>query len=100
MRLLYDTELALGKDANRQRRVVGKLYSVGTFSAAISAALCSMVLLAGGINEVVWVQAIIGWGPLCVVYFLVEAPRRTSRLSLLLPTLLIGRPLGKLFRCC
>ena len=73
--LLYDTELALGKDANRQRRVVGKLYSVGTFSAAISAALCSMVLLAGGINEVVWVQAIIGWGPLCVVYFLVEAPR-------------------------
>jgi MFS family permease len=73
--LLYDTELALGKDAKRQRRVVGKLYSFGTFSAVISAALCSMVLLAGGINEVVWVQAIIGWGPLCVVYFLVEAPR-------------------------
>ena len=73
--LLYDTELALGKDLNRQRRVVGKLYSIGTFSAAVSAALCSVVLLLGGISEVVWLQAIVGWAPLCVVFFLVEAPR-------------------------
>jgi len=73
--LLHDTELALNRGVSKQRRVVGKLYSVGTFSAAISAALCSVVLLTGRITEVVWIQALIGWGPLCVVFFLVEAPR-------------------------
>lgn len=73
--LLYDTELALGKSLNRQRRVVGKLYSIGTFSAAVSAALCSVLLLLGGLKEVVWVQAIVGWCPLCVAFFLHEPPR-------------------------
>ena len=38
--LLYDSELALGASAERQRRVVGKIYSLGTLSGALSGAVC------------------------------------------------------------
>ena len=75
--LLYDSELALGASAERQRRVVGKIYSLGTLSGALSGAVCSLILLGGSFVEVIWVQAIVGWIPFMVALGLVEAPRQS-----------------------
>ena len=74
MALLYDSELALGASAERQRRVVGKIYSLGTLSGALSGAVCSLILL---FVEVIWVQVIVGWMPFVVALGLVEAPRQS-----------------------
>jgi hypothetical protein len=43
--LLYDTELALGRSEEEQRKVVGKLYSPWTFSEASASVVCSLVIL-------------------------------------------------------
>ena len=75
--LLYDSELALGASAERQRRVVGKIYSLGTLSGALSGAVCSLILLGGSFVEVIWVQVIVGWIPFMVALGLVEAPRQS-----------------------
>lgn len=75
--LLYDSELALGASAERQRRVVGKIYSLGTLSGALSGAVCSLILLGGSLAEVIWVQVIVGWIPFMVALGLVEAPRQS-----------------------
>lgn len=73
--LLYDSELALGASVERQRRVVGKIYSLGTLSGALSGVACSLILLVGSFAEVIWLQVVVGWLPLAVALGLVEAPR-------------------------
>lgn len=72
--LLYDTELALGKDDEEQRQVVGKLYSARTFSEAMAGLACTVVLLVAAVEQVVWLQVMIGWVPLLLVVRLVEPP--------------------------
>ncbi len=72
--LLYDTELALGRDEDDQRQVVGKLYGARTFSEAIAGVACTAVLLFATLNEVVYLQVIVGWIPALLVLRLVEPP--------------------------
>jgi MFS family permease len=72
--LLYDTELALGADEDKQRQVVGKLYSARTFSEALAGVVCSLVLLVATLDELVYLQVAIGWLPLLLVMRLVEPP--------------------------
>jgi MFS family permease len=72
--MLYDTELALGRNAGEQRNVVGRLYSVRTLSEALAAITCSVLLLWWSMDGVVWLQAAVGWLPLVLALRLVEPP--------------------------
>ncbi|NBC23900.1 MAG: MFS transporter, partial [Gammaproteobacteria bacterium] len=54
--LLYDSEAALDRPEEEQRKVVGRLYSMRTVSEAVSAVLCSLLMLAS-MDTVVYVQA-------------------------------------------
>ena len=51
--LLYDSEAALERPEEEQRKVVGRLYGIRTTSEAVSAVLCSVLLLlrAGGAGD-------------------------------------------------
>ena len=71
--MLYDTEAAMGRSEEQQRRVVGRLYSVNTFSEALAAVVCSLLLLAS-MELVIYVQALVGWVPLLLALRLVEPP--------------------------
>jgi MFS family permease len=71
--ILYDSEAVLGRSEEEQRKVVGRLYSVRTFSEAIAAVVCSLLLLAS-LELVVYVQALVGWIPLLLAVRLVEPP--------------------------
>lgn len=72
--LLYDTELALGRDDDQQRQVVGKLYGARTFSESIAGLACTLVLLFATMEEVVYLQVLVGWIPVLLVLRLVEPP--------------------------
>lgn len=72
--LLYDTELALGQDDEKQREVVGKLYSARTFSEALAGVACTIVLMFATLEELVYLQVAIGWLPVLLVLRLVEPP--------------------------
>jgi len=72
--LLYDTEAALGRQ-DRQREVVGRLYSVQTLSEASAAVVCSLLMLAS-MQAVVYLQALVGWIPLLLALRLVEPPAK------------------------
>ena len=72
--LLYDTELALGKDDNEQRQVIGKLYGARTFAESLAGVACTVIFLFAGYNELVYVQVVIGWIPVLLVTRLVEPP--------------------------
>ena len=61
--LLYDTELALGRDEEDQRQVVGRLYGARTFSEALAGVACTAVLLFATFEELVYLQVVIGWLP-------------------------------------
>ncbi len=69
--LLYDTELALGRSEQKQRQVVGRLYSIRTVSEATAAVACSVLLL-WSMDHAVYVQAIVGWFPLAIAVSLIE----------------------------
>ena len=72
--MLYDTELALGRDEEEQRQVVGKLYSARTFSEACAGVVCTVVLLYASFTELIYVQVLVGWLPVLLVLRLVEPP--------------------------
>ena len=72
--LLYDSELALDKDEQEQRQVVGKLYSARSFSEAFAGVLCTLVLITYSYDELVYLQVLIGWVPLVIAFGLVEPP--------------------------
>jgi MFS family permease len=72
--LLYDTELALGRNEDEQRQVVGKLYSARTFSEALAGVACTLVMMFAGFRELVYLQVAIGWIPVLLVLRLVEPP--------------------------
>ncbi|MGK0221109.1 MAG: MFS family permease [Limisphaerales bacterium] len=72
--LLYDTELALGRSEEEQRKVVGKLYSARTFSEASASVVCSLVILYAGFDELIYVQVLIGWIPVWLVLRIIEPP--------------------------
>jgi MFS family permease len=71
--LLYDSEAALGRPEAEQRKVVGRLYSMRTFSEASAALVCSVLVL-GSMELVVYAQAVVGWIPLLLAVRLVEPP--------------------------
>lgn len=71
--LLYDSEAALGRTEDEQRKVVGSLYSMRTFSEASAALVCSVLVL-GSMELVVYAQALVGWIPLLLSLRLVEPP--------------------------
>jgi MFS family permease len=72
--LLYDTEAAVGRK-DKQRELVGRLYSVQTISEALAAVVCSLLMLAS-METVVYVQALVGWIPLLLAVRLVEPPSK------------------------
>ncbi len=76
--LLYDSEAALERSPEVQRRVVGRLYSIRTVSEAAAALMCSLLMLAS-MRYVVYVQALVGWIPLVLSLRLVEPP--TARIE-------------------
>ena len=82
--LAYDSELALKGSQNRQRQLVGKMFSVGYVSVALSCALASVLLYWGDLHLVARAQAVAGLLPLLVVWGLVEAPYHED--AMVLPT--------------
>lgn len=72
--LLYDTELAMGRSEDEQRKVVGKLYSARTFSEALAGLACTFVLLFASFQELVYLQVLVGWLPVLLVLRLIEPP--------------------------
>ena len=74
--MAYDSELALERSEAEQQQVVGKLYSARTLSEALAAFTLSALLLWVDVDQVVRIQAVIGWLPLFLALRLVEPPRR------------------------
>ena len=72
--LLYDTELALKRDEDEQRQVVGRLYGVRSSSEALAGVLCTAVLVVWSFDELIYLQVIIGWIPVLLALRLVEPP--------------------------
>jgi MFS family permease len=72
--LVYDSELALGRDERSQRQVVGRLFAVRNFSEAAAGVACSLILFAWTMDVTVWVQVVIGWIPLALACSLSEPP--------------------------
>lgn len=71
--MLYDSEASLGRPEGEQRQVIGRLYSMRTFSEAAAGVACSLLMLAA-MEWVVYAQAIVGWLPLLLALRLVEPP--------------------------
>ena len=78
MALLYDTELTRGSSAERQRRVVSRIFSIGQVAAALSAALCSALIWVGDLSLIILVQALTGDAIVLASLPLTEAPRLTA----------------------
>ena len=74
--ILYDTKTALGKPPAEHGRSIAHLYFMQNVSEAISAVLCSIILL-WSIQSVVWIQVIVGWIPLLVALTIHEPPVET-----------------------
>ena len=72
--VLYDTEVALDRDRDARRQVVGKLHAWRSFSEAGAGVGCSMVLLWWSMQELVILQVIAGWLPLVLALRLTEPP--------------------------
>jgi len=72
--LLYDSEAALERGEAQQRQVVGRLYAARTASEAVAALVCSGVLLLATMNELILLQALVGWLPLFFALGLTEPP--------------------------
>jgi MFS family permease len=72
--LVYDSEAALGRGETQQRQVIGRLFGARTFSEAAAAVVCSLLLLVWTMDAVVYLQALVGWIPLVLVFRLVEPP--------------------------
>ena len=70
--LLYDTELALGRSPQTQRKVVGRLYTVHTVAEALASVLCSVLLLYWSYDAAIYVQVAVGWMPFLVSLTLYE----------------------------
>lgn len=68
--LLYDTELALGREGESPQ-AVANLYSMHSASEAVAAVACSLLILSS-MDAVVWVQVIAGCVPLAIALTLVE----------------------------
>ncbi|MEM1433527.1 MAG: MFS transporter [Pseudomonadota bacterium] len=80
--MVYDSELSLGRSAERQSEVVGKLYASRTLAESLSAALLSILLVWCTIDAVLLVQMLISWLPLVFALSLVEPPRQTPATEL------------------
>lgn len=76
--LLYDTKLALRCTPVEQQRSVGNLFFIRSASEATSAVLCSLLVL-WSMDQVVFVQTMVGWLPLVFACMIVEP--RMERLS-------------------
>jgi MFS family permease len=72
--LIYDSEAALGRGEAQQRQVIGRLFGARTFSEALAGVACSLLLVAWTMDAVVYLQALVGWIPLLLVFRLVEPP--------------------------
>jgi len=72
--LLYDTELALDREEEDQRQVVGRLFAVRNVSEAVAGVVCTLVLLSFTMQGAVYVQVVIGWLPLLLALGLKEPP--------------------------
>lgn len=71
--ILYDTKHLLGASPVVQQRSVGNLFFVRSSSEALSALLCSLLLIWSMDLVIAW-QAAIGWLPLILALSLVEPP--------------------------
>ncbi len=98
--LLYDTEIALGRSPERQRKVVGRLYTAHTVAEAIASVVCSIVLLYWSYDVAVYVQVAVGWMPFLVALSLYEPPGERLRseshvrnFGMILRRLLLGESL-------
>ena len=70
--LLYDTELALGKQGETPH-AVRNLHVAQSISEALAAIACSVLVL-WSMQAVVWAQVLIGWIPFVIALALVEPP--------------------------
>ncbi|MEZ5598437.1 MAG: MFS transporter [Pseudomonadales bacterium] len=78
--LLYDTELALGRDGE-STTAVANLYTMHAVSEAAAAIACSLLLLLS-MRAVIVVQVVAGLVPLLVALTLVEPPVRKDELAM------------------
>ena len=71
--ILYDSDTALGHDANRRQELVGRLFTMQTASEAIAGVVCSVLVIVS-MQAAVYAQVIVGWIPLAIALGLVEPP--------------------------
>jgi len=95
--LLYDTEIALGRSVETQRKVVGRLYTAHTVAEALASVVCSVLLLYWTYDTAVYVQVAVGWMPFLVSLTLHEPPGERlgseghlQNFSMILRRLLLG----------
>jgi predicted MFS family arabinose efflux permease len=72
--LLYDTQLALGDDAEERQRGLGGLFFVKSLSEAGAGLAAATVLFWATLEELVLVQLVVGWLPLAFSVLVVEPP--------------------------
>jgi predicted MFS family arabinose efflux permease len=72
--LLYDTQIALGDDAEERQRGLGGLFFVKSLSEAGAGLAAATVLFWATLEELVLVQLVVGWLPLAFSVLVVEPP--------------------------
>ncbi|MEE4381456.1 MAG: MFS transporter [Pseudomonadales bacterium] len=72
--VLYDTQLALGHDETTRQRGLGQLFFLRATGEAGAGLAAAVLLLFAGLNELVLLQAIVGWLPLGFALAVVEPP--------------------------
>lgn len=71
--LLYETQTALGYSRVQQAAGVARLRAARSLAEGVAALAASVALLVS-LEATVWVNAVVGWAPLLLAFWLVEAP--------------------------
>lgn len=74
--ILYDTKTALRRPPAEHGKGIAHLYFIQNISEAVSAVLCSIILL-WSMQSVILVQVVVGWIPLLVALTIREPPGET-----------------------
>lgn len=72
--VLYDTQIALGDDAEARQKGLGSLFLLRSVSEAAAGITASVVLLLGTLSDLVWLQVLVGWLPLLFAVQVTEPP--------------------------
>lgn len=94
--VLYDTQVALGDDAQTRQRGLGSLFFLRSLSEATAGLAAAAMLWVATLNDLVVLQVLVGWAPLLLALSVVEPP--VERMSAQAHLGNLSEVLGRLLR--